>query len=795
MHSDKPAGRMEQTPDRFRDEFVPVSEGIPATAMSSPHRRTPIFAQLTLSCSLALTFGSPLFASGAAGVCGVDDLLAGRMATGLSEAGRTPALLTDRRVLPEGAAWDTGAAVLLTAEDRPTFDLDAPLPLRSLLIQADANDAYRLEGSLDGTDFEPIAEVPKLAHLDGLRTRAIRLDGSALRFLRLVLVAGDGRASVAEIQAFCAEPGAWQPGLEVLDLPVQRAAARGGRIWNDVSSRWWELLLALAALALLAWEAKTARSAARSARASRRKLAAFAIAGGIAVLTYFNFGAFHFGNFVHGWDTFHYYLGAKYFRELGYERLYACVAVADAEEPGLEEAVVGRKLRDLRTNELGSTAGILSSPQACKSHFSAARWEVFRHDVAWFRARESADRWAAMSSDHGYNATPVWTIAGTLFANLAPASNRQILALCLLDPLYFAGLVGALWWGFGRPGASVALLVLATSFPARFYWTGGAFLRWDWLFFTVLAVCCLRRKQPLAAGMALGYAALLRVFPVLLVVGPASVALSTIAGAVRAPGGRSRISSALSTLRGPALASERRFFAGLALAVAILAPVSLAATGGLDAYRGFVTNTRKHQSTPLTNNMGLRTVVSYRPAEVGRVLHREAANDPWELWKAARIAAWDESRWFAGLVSAGALLLVARAARRAREPWMALAFGAAWIPFAVEMTSYYYAFLLVPSLLWTVRREAGYLLLSLGAASLLVSLAPLPIFPTWRDEQYTLISAMTLLALLALLAIFAFGASTVPDASAACLSPATGRAEVPRRVATEAIRNRKELRS
>lgn len=762
--------------------------------MSYPNRRTSTC--LPLALLLALVSGAPLVASAGAGICGTDDLLAGRLATGLPGAGRTPALLTDRRVLPEGAPWTSDAAVPLTHRDRLTFDLEEPLPLRSLLLQADANDAYRLEGSLDGANFAPLARIPKLSGVDGLRTRAIRLDGTPQRFLRLLLVEGDGRASLAEIQAFCAEPGDWRPRLEVLDGPVESAATRPRHLWNDVSSRWWELLLALAALALLAWETRAARRDTPSTPRNRRKLTVFAIAGGIAVLTYFNFGAFHFGNFVHGWDTFHYYLGAKYFRELGYERLYACVAVADAEEPGLEEAVVGRKLRDLRTNRLGSTAEILASPQICKAHFSAARWKAFRHDVTWFRARESADRWAAMSSDHGYNATPVWTIAGSLFANTAPAGDGQVLALCLLDPLYFAGLVGVLLWGFGRAGASVALLVLATSFPARFYWTGGAFLRWDWLFFTVLAVCCLRRKHPLAAGMSLGYAALLRVFPVLLAAGPASVALSTIvAAAANAPGGRARIASAVAALRGPALASERRFFAGLALAIAILVPASLAVTGGFDAYRGFVANTRKHQSTPLTNNMGLRTVVTYRPSEVGRVLHRDAADDPWGLWKAARLASWEESRWVAGAVAAAMLLLVARAARRFREPWIALALAAAWIPFAVEMTSYYYAFLIVPALLWTVRREAGFLLLTLGAASLLVSLTPFSILPTWRDELYTLISALTVLALAALLGVFAFGASSVPDASAICLSPATGRAEEPRRAVTQAIRNRKELRS
>ncbi len=101
-------------------------------------------------------------------------------------------------------------------------------------------------------------------------------------------------------------------------------------------------------------------------------------------------------------------------------------------------------------------------------------------------------------------------------------------------------------------------------------------------------------------------------------------------------------------------------------------------------------------------------------------------------------------------------LLVALGAVRHRELWIGAALGVAFIPFAVELTSYYYAFLVVPALLWTVRREAGIALLLLGAFGLFVSLAPLAGMPTWRDEQYTLISLATLLTLLFLLLRFAF---------------------------------------
>ncbi len=220
-------------------------------------------------------------------------------------------------------------------------------------------------------------------------------------------------------------------------------------------------------------------------------------------------------------------------------------------------------MRNLRTNELEPTTELLAHPERCTAHFTPERWQDFRHDVAWFRDRESAGRWDEIFADHGFNATPVWNIAGSLLANLGPASDRQIGMLALIDPLYFAGMAAVLVWAFGVPGAAVALLVLATDFPARFFWTGGAYLRWDWLFFTVAAVACLRRGRPFLGGAAFAYAALLRIFPIFLAVGPAAILLAELVRQWRAASGRplERLRTALAS---EALRPSVRFVAGSA---------------------------------------------------------------------------------------------------------------------------------------------------------------------------------------------------------------------------------------
>lgn len=631
------------------------------------------------------------------------------------------ARLTDGRVASEGAGWGSPPALGLGETAEITWDLGAVRDLQGLVLQGDANDRYPLAGSTDGRTWRPLGEIAALTDVSGLRTRTLVLPRSEpLRYLRLGPPEGDGFASVAELAAYCALPAPWPPAFTVEPIPLPKPVRP--TLWNDRTSCWWELALALLGIAFL-W------------KAPRRGW--FALAAVVAALTYFNFGAFHFGRYIHTWDTLHYYLGAKYFPELSYDRLYECIAVADASaSPRLARQVAERKITDLRNNRLGSTAEILAHPERCTAHFSPDRWRQLTADLDWFRGRETPHRWEEISSDHGFNGTPVWLLAGSLLANAGgPADDGSILALTLLDPLYFLALAAVIGWAFGLRPLAVALLVFATYFPSRFFWTGGAFLRWDWLFFTVASVACLKKGRPGLGGMALGTAAMLRLFPGLLAAGP----LAALAAFLLRDGWRA-------ALQRPEVRAHLRFLGGAALAAGLL---TLATWGFFsrpgETYRAFLANTRKHQATPLTNHMGLRTVLAWRPAEVGRYLIEEGKDDPWGRWKEARLAAWQPVRPLAALLAAAALFLLGRAALRRPEPWIAAALGAMWIAFAVELTSYYYAFLIVPALLWTEKRSAGIALLALAAFSQWVGLAPLPGMPTWRDEQYTLISFATLL--------------------------------------------------
>ncbi len=658
--------------------------------------------------------------------CPAGNLLAGRAPLRSVAVRGELARLTDGAVAEEGSFWKGSAAVVLENGDAVVeWDLGAPVVLRGAYLQADANDAYTLEASLDGRDWRAIARFDPVVEAlgPGLRGRAGPLPGLLARYVRIGAPIGDLAYSISEFQVFCQAGPAFPRDLRVepsLETPGRFAWV--GAVWNERTSLRWQLSLAVLGLVLVG----------RVRTWSKRACQALAV---LAIATYVNLFAFHFDGYVHLWDVCHYYLGAKYFPELGYERLYECIAVADAED-GLRGWVERRTMTDLARNVVVPTTDILAGPDRCTSHFSTDRWAAFRTDVAFFRHRSTKERWEQLQIDHGFNGSPAWMILGRPLASLAPASEGFLRALALVDPAFEIGAVLVAAWAFGWQTTAIALLVFATSFPSRFFWTGGAFLRADWLFFLVAAVAFAKRQRPALAGAALAYAATLRIFPVLALLGPGLLAIWRT---------KEQRSPDRETLR---------FFAGFAAAAVLLLAISLPIVGGVDALRDFRRNLAKHGATPLTNNMGLPMVVSYRPSTVGRRVVDSSIN-PWKPWIDARHRGFDEARGAYWAVLVGYLGLLALAVR-GRPLWFAIALAITAFGFFVDLSSYYYVFLLPLALLAGERLAVARILLACTAATHVIAWAPLEGMPTWWDEQFVAMAAVMLVGFAAIVAGFAF---------------------------------------
>jgi len=609
-----------------------------------------------------------------------------------------------------------------------------------------------------------------------------------------------------------------------------------GRTWikDDSTASTVTLTLSLGAFAVIAWGYYlAAQKRPRDFQLLRdRILVAIGISAGLG---YANFGHLHFDNFIHTWDTYHYYIGAKYFPEVGYDRMYECAITADSEDfdpARLAKMRDQRIVTNLRTNimeKVGET--ILLRPEYCKQHFTPERWLEFKKDIAFFRSRVNSQRWEEIHHDHGYNASPVWTLFGNLITNTGTATLDQVTFVDLFDPLYLALMAAMLWWAFGPRVFAVAMLMIGCNWASRFfYWTGGALLRHDWLFYTVAVVCLLRKGRPFMAGVAMAYAALLRLFPGLLLIGPFLAAIEYA---------RLRIKAGSSTARGdvpeekpdPEEAAAKEFFwvryaalseaqksvalrnlmivvgppaalalylmtkdaqlgrivailvaSGVALvallqvlevlvaraftkvprwvhpqfgrmvvggilATVILGGMSLKLFGGLETWQRFAQNTAKHAATPLTNSMGLKTVMSSLPWTSGQHLRDSKVLDAWKPWKDKRIEVFNYARPLFYLVCLAGLVLLYFAIRGSMPPlWATAAMGAGFIC-APEVTNYYYVFFVVIATLHELRREVGMWLTALVATCIFIMLTPIPGMSAWQDEQSVAMSIASIIAI------------------------------------------------
>jgi hypothetical protein len=499
--------------------------------------------------------------------------------------------------------------------------------------------------------------------------------------------------------------------------------------WNDNTVAWLQLLLAAAGLAVLAWDWVLARKGEPQAF-QRERDALLAVLGVLGFIAWFNFGHMHYRNYVHGWDTYHYYIGAKYFGELKYDLLYECTVVAEAEDLGRDK-VQGRLVTDLRNNTRILGIDILARPQTCKDRFTPERWQEFRGDIEAFRDRVGR-KWEQVLKDHGYNATPVWTMLGHALADTGPATPAKLIALTSLDPLFIAGTFAMIAWAFGWRIAMVAMLFFGTNIPSRFLWTGGAFLRHDWLFWCVGSICLLKKDKPFAAGAFIAYATLLRLFPGVAIAGPVCALIATWRREKRLE---------------PRLL---RYFAGGIAATAVLVAASLPFAGGPQSWVDFARNTAKHAATPLSNHMGLPTLVAFRPSQTVQDLRRPEMPDPWIAWKRARIESFNAAKpVYIALVIAALTLLYAAVARSGAEPWLAAALGMGMIAVGAELTCYYYSFMVGVLLAVGKRREVGIAMLAMSICWLLVDR-----FSAWDDRKYAAMTAVALAGYVGILSLF-----------------------------------------
>jgi hypothetical protein len=219
------------------------------------------------------------------------------------------------------------------------------------------------------------------------------------------------------------------------------------------------------------------------------------------------------------WGTFHYWIGARYFEELGYHDLYTQVLVADKESNNhLAEA---KLVRNLLTYKREKADLYRNGPRL--PTWTDARWEEFKTDVGWFTKRRKPIFWANIIVDRGYNPSPAWHAVGGSMARLLDVKVPwQQTLLMLFDPLLLLAAFGLSVRAWGWTRSLLVLFAFVSWFgnAGRIY---GQIFIYDWFAAAWAGLACWRLGWPLRAGLLIGYATMVRVFPVLLLLGPVVV--------------------------------------------------------------------------------------------------------------------------------------------------------------------------------------------------------------------------------------------------------------------------------
>jgi len=408
------------------------------------------------------------------------------------------------------------------------------------------------------------------------------------------------------------------------------------------------------------------------ATVSRRlRILSFVVLVG-ALIGYPNFGAFHPKHsgyrpgHIHYYDAFHYFMGAKYFPELGYSGLYEATLVA-AHDLGTLNTIAA--IRDLTTYTLRPAGSV--DADAVRARFSKERWRQFKDDLIYFGPR--IDAWPELLIDRGYNDPPPRALLLHGLVDRLPASPLTLNLLTSLDYVVVLVAFAVAWRAFGAIPTTLALAFFALSFFARFDWIGGALLRWDWIAALLLGAAAYARGQGTVAGVCLGYAALARIFPVLFFI---PLAIKWLQGRFR---------------KTPDAALGACLWSGLGLVVLVSAVVAASGEPHTHA-RDFVSKIRRHAQDPSINSVGLSPVVVF-----GKAIWLETPEGAVYVTEAA-IAAARPARYLLPLISAGYLLAVLPLVLRARTV-ESLMYAVPLIFCALAPSGYYYSFLVLLVLL------------------------------------------------------------------------------------------------
>jgi hypothetical protein len=428
----------------------------------------------------------------------------------------------------------------------------------------------------------------------------------------------------------------------------------------------------------------------------------------LAVLSWLRFGALHVIEENRGGDGsrdpgarvqehrplqfhefFHYYIGAKYFAELGYLGLYDCTALADAELAAQQGARprIQERVRDL--GDVLADKPVAAARSDCvagaRSRFSAERWASFEDDLRTLQRLVPDAWWNDVVDDKGLNPPPTFMALAAAVTQAIPIEAGGLptyVFVTSIDLVLVAVSYFALRRMLGATASALAAVAFGASFLASYGWLGGAVLRFTWVAAIVLGLAALRRGRWLEAGLLLGWAGCDRVFPFAFVAG-AAVPLAW--GALRSP--RSR-------------AALARFAAGVGIVVGASVAASLVLFGAAP-WGVFAARMSRDVHLHHVLMLGLDKVITFRSWVPAQDFNGHEGLARFRHWNERIDATWDSIRPLAIALQVGWMGLAAWVARARRPAEAAVLVGVTAMFVLASPVSYYWVVLaLVPALLF-----------------------------------------------------------------------------------------------
>lgn len=250
----------------------------------------------------------------------------------------------------------------------------------------------------------------------------------------------------------------------------------------------------------------------------------------VSAANYFRLGTELLVDRIDSYDVIHYYLGARYFKELGYYDLYPALILADHENRPLTNRLFEYRAQNKETGYQVRPIqdGIERGRYVRETRFTAERWHQFEHDFLYLQRNFQLTKtlWRTLVNDRGFNATPAWIFLMKPIAEWVPVEH--IKWLCAVDILFLAIGLLAVRWAYGNTAALWGLLFFMLSYSLRWPVISWTFFRYDWVCALLLSLALIKKNYHFIAGWCIGIASLFRIFPAVWLFGPAAKGLNQL---------------------------------------------------------------------------------------------------------------------------------------------------------------------------------------------------------------------------------------------------------------------------